>query len=221
MANRSFLLFLKIGEKIHMEKLLYEGEVFCKTIQYFTEAEIENLRHDKYDGAASIQQLRNIEVFTEDGIDKLGIANSGQLYFHSNKCHGNIYCLYGVGTETLNLDEKIIRPFNLNMDSLNFGDFAVVILQPAEFIKRLKSQIESQGFTFQFSPVTYYDEAKHNGMLSPFHKSQNFANQNEIRFWIQNDFNKDLVFRIGDISDIAKLLPKGDIGKLGYKLDDK
>lgn len=220
MVTRDYCTFIKVGEQAHMEKLLQEGEVFCKTLQYFNTDEYSSLRHDKYDGAAYIEQIKNIKLYTADGKTLLGEAQSGQLYFHNPEDKGNIYCLYGIETETLDLSSglssEITKDFNLDMNGLNFGDAAVIIFDPGEFILRVQKEVKARGFEFQHSPINYYDEKISQGELSPFTKSKKFELQKEIRFWIPNKLEEDLIFKIGDISDIAFLLPKRDIGKLGY-----
>ncbi len=199
-----------------MEKLLHDGEIFCKPFKYFKTAEQETLRHDKYEGAAYITQIRNIELLDPINKKPFAVANSGQLYHHHSEDKGNIYCLYGIETSTLDLSSDTTKAFNLDMTALNFGDTAILIFDPTEFIERVKNAVERAGHIFHFSPVIYYDEKIHQGELSPFYKSKYFRLQNEIRFWIPNKLETDLTFFIGDISDIAKLLPKDDIQKLGY-----
>ncbi len=199
-----------------MERLLLEGEIFCKPFKYFTTAEQQSLRHDKFDGAAYITQIRNIELLDPITKKPFAVASSGRLYNHHPEDKGNIYCLYGIETDTLDLSSEIIQTFNLDMNGLNFGDTSILIFDPGEFIERVKKEVERLGYVFQFSPVIYYDEKVYQGELSPFYKSKKFSLQNEIRFWVPNKLDQDLTLKIGDISDIAKLLPKDDIQKLGY-----
>lgn len=219
MSDRKFILFVKVGNQTHMEKLFHDGEVFCKTLKYFTEAEEENLRHDKHEGASYMTQMKKFEVFTEDGKTLIGTGDSGQLYFHHSRYQGNVFCLYGVETNTLSFETGKIRPFNLDISGVNFGDFAVVILNPGQFVNRVKREVEAKGLTFQYGAVDYYDEYTYQGELSPFHKSKKYVLQKEIRFWIPNALNEDLTVKIGNISDIARLLSKRDLMKLGYSPD--
>ena len=216
MATKDYCTFIKVGELKYMEKLLLEGEIFCKPFKYFTAAEQDSLRHDKYDGAAYITQIKNIELLDPVSKQPFAKASSGQLYYHQPEDKGNIYCLYGIETASLNLSADITQAFNLDMNGLNFGDTAIIIFDPGEFIERAKKEIQRLGNIFQFGPVIYYDEKSYQGELSPFYKSKKFSLQKEIRFWIPNRLDQDLTFKIGNISDIAKLLPKDDIQKLGY-----
>ena len=219
MADRKFLLFIKAGDEFHMKKLLNEGEVFCKTLKYFSQEEQNTLRHDKYEGAGQIEQIKNIEMFLEDGKTLLGKAPSGQLYFHDSELSGNIFCMYGVETESLNLEDGIIKPFVHDLSDISFGKFGVLIFKPGIFLKRVEREVKKMGFEFKFSPITYYDPRTYLGALSPFHKSNVFSKQNEIRFWIPNHLNEDLIFKIGDINDIAKILPLPEFSRLGFRPD--
>ncbi len=216
MSSRNYISFFKIGNEQHMQNLLYEGEVFCKPLEYFRNEEQETFRHDNKDGAGYISQMTNFEAFTEDGKTLIGKAKSGQLYYYHNNSHGNVYCLYGIESILMNLKAGSITPLDLDMSALNFGDYAVLIIDPTEFVKRVQSVVEKQNFTFHYGPVNYYDEYKYQGDLGVFCKSNKFSPQKEIRFWIPNKFNKELVFKIGNIEDIARLLPKSDLPKLGF-----
>ncbi len=216
MSSRKFLLFIKVGDEIHMNKLLMEGEVFCKTLNYFSNVEEKSLRYDSYEGINQIEQIRNIEVFTEDGETLLGTGKTGQLHFRGSNTAGNVFCMYGVETDSLKLESGIIKPFMHDLSNIAFGQFAVLILKPAEFISRVKQKANKMGLSFEFSPVTYYDPETHHGNLSPFHKPKSYSNQSEVRFWISNHLVQDIVINIGDMSDIAKLLPFSDISKLGF-----
>lgn len=216
MATKNYCIFIKVGENKFMEKLLLEGEIYCKNFKFFREEEKGNLRHDQFDGAAHIHQINNIELINPETKEPFAFADSGQLYFHNHDEQGNIYCLYGIETTTLDLTSKVNKAFGLNMDGLNFGDTAVIIFRPGEFLSRIKKEVEKRGFTFHCSPITYYDDKSYQGKLSPFYKSKKYSLQNEIRFWIPNKLGQDLTFTIGDITDIAGIIPRTDISKLEY-----
>lgn len=216
MKSKYYCLFIKIGDFKFMEKLLLEGEVFCKPFNYFKVFEQESFRNDKYEGASYIEQINNIKLLDPKTNRLFATAKSGQLYKHNLNDSGNIYCLYGIETSTLDLSSGETKAFNLDMNGFNFGDTAVVIYDPKEFIRRVKIEVKRNQFSFQYSPVVYYDHEQYQGELSPFYKSKIYSPQNEVRFWIPNKFENDLCFNIGNISDIATLLPKDEISKLGY-----
>jgi hypothetical protein len=213
--KRNYASFLKIGKKEYMEKLIYQGEIFCRTIEEFNSMDEKDFRGDKNEGASYIKQLSGLDL-TIDG-ESVGKIKEGQLFGRHKEDKGNVYCLYGIETNTLNLEEKSLQKFNLELEGLPFGDTAVLIFDTIEFIKRLKKAIESSGYILQIAPAKYYDNKTFEGELTPFHKTQIHEPQKEIRFWIPNKECVNKIFTIGDMSDIAYLLPKDQIHNLGYE----
>lgn len=216
MDLRYYCFFVKVGEFRFMEKLLLHGEIFCKSFKYFKSAEKENFRHDQFEGAGYVEQIKDIRLFHPETKKAFAKAETGQLYKTYHNDRGNIYCLYGLERKMFDLTSDETRPLDLNMDGLNFGDTVIIVFDPKEFTRRVKTEVKRRKFPFQCSPVIYYDHEQYEGELSPFYKSKIYSLQNEVRFWIPNKSEEDLCFNIGDISDIAILLPKDDIPKLGY-----
>ena len=212
---RHYSSFLKVGERKHMESLINDGLVFCKPLNYFSQIESKDFRGDPNEGVAYIKQVANLEILIDGKV--IGTANQGQLYYRHPDDLGNIYCMYGIETNTLNLTLKKLQKFNLNMNGLKFGDTAVFIFDPAEFISRVQKALELKGFTFQYSPIIYYDPETHEGELSPFNKSIKYSEQNEVRFWIPNNLALDLTVEIGNMSDISYLISKAEIDALEYE----
>lgn len=211
---RRYSLFIKLGEEEFMEKLLYEGELYFNTIDFFTKTELENFRKDTNDGAAYIQQLVHLELYKDD--IQIAKAPSAQLYFRHHDFRGNIYCIYAVETNTLDLSTSTIKPFTFDLSTLPFGNTAVLILDPGEFITRVKKEAKLNGYEIHASPVIYYNEKEHRGVLGPFYKSKLYESQNELRFWIPNKLNTPITLKIGNITDIARLIKKTDLNNLRY-----
>ena len=213
--QKSYISFLKVGERQYMEDLINEGTVFCKPIYYFQNIESKDLRGDENEGASHLEQISDLEVrFIEQVIGK---ADQGHLYLRNPNEQGNIYCLYGIETHTLDKESKQRMKLNLNMSGLSFGDTAVLIFDTREFINRVQKAFELEGLNSECSPVIYYDHKTFNGKLTPFHKSSKYACQNEVRFWIPNMLNRDLTIKIGNMSDISYLLPKEKTDSLYYQ----
>ena len=213
--TRDFASFIKFGEKEHMEKLHFEGEVYCKPISYFNQIEEKDFRGDKNDGVAYLKQIKDIR-FKHQGMT-IATALKGQLYGRNPKDIGNIYCLFGLATENLNLELKESQKLNINLNGVNFGDTAVWIYDPGEFKKRVEKALKKNNYEFNFSPVVYLDYSKYEGELSPFTKSDIYKPQSEVRFWIPNQKNCDLKINIGNISDISGILPVDIFDKLEYE----
>ena len=98
---------------------------------------------------------------------------------------------------------------------LSFGDTALIVLNRAEFIHRVKVGAEKAGYKIHFDQVKYYDPSidggnKYislvDGMWNiAFWKRDSYAYQQEVRFLFSpGDENKDHIeLDIGDISDIT------------------
>ena len=213
--TRLYSSFLKVGEKKHMESLIRKGIVFTRPIQYYRQIESKNLQGDPNEGSAYINQIKNLEISL--GGTLIGIANRGQVYFTHPEDQGNIFCLYGIETNALTLEEKRLQKFNFSLSGLNFGDTAVLIFDPGEFIRRVEDAAKIKGLDIQCAPVNYFNADTFNGELSPFYKSRKYADQKEVRIWIPNKLNLDLTFEVGNLSDISVMVPIKDIDSLEYQ----
>ena len=125
---KDYASFIKISEKKYIEELFYKGEVYCKPIRYFSNVDTKDFRGDKNEGAAYIKQIRNHKINE--------LEFSGQLYGYHPDDLGNIYCLFGIEEQHLNLKIKTLKKLNLNMNGLPFGDTGIIIYDPGEFISR-------------------------------------------------------------------------------------
>jgi hypothetical protein len=214
-SSRNYASFLKVGSRKHMESLINKGIVFTRPIQYYRQIESKNLQGDPHEGSAYIKQINNLELSI--GGKVIGIAKKGQIYLTHPEDQGNIFCLYGIETNSLNFELKRLHKFNFNLSGLSFGDTAVFIFEPAEFVLRVEKAAKIKGFDIQCSPVNYFDPEKHEGELSPFWKSSRYADQKEVRLWIPNKLNQDLTFELGNMSDICVLVPVFEIDTLEYQ----
>jgi hypothetical protein len=212
--EKIYTSFIKFGDKTFMEKLFYDGEIHCNTLNYFSEEEYKDLRTDKYDGADYLFQAKDLKFKHKDEL--LATAEFGQVYRKNINLIGNIFCLYGVENEVLELTSTS-KKLKLNLDKINWGDTAVFIFNTQEFLKRMKTVIENEGFKYNISPLTYYEEKTFEGNLTPFHKrKQLYETQKEVRYWIPNNVNQIKKFYIGNMSDISFIIPKNEIKKLKY-----
>lgn len=209
--EKIYLSFIKFGEKEHMEKLFYEGELYCNTINYFPELRSINKMADEYDGADSIYQAKNLKIKLHDKI--LATADKAQFYKRDLSLKGNIYCLYGIEENDLALTDKLSK-LNLDLTAIDWGDTAVFIYDTKEFLRRVQTALESQEKEFEISPVIYYNQETYQGKLTPFHKRKLFEDQNEIRYWIHNTINDVIKIYIGNMSDISFIIPKSMINEL-------
>lgn len=210
--DKNFASFIKFGEKKYMEKLYFDGEIFCKNLNYFIQLDEESLRGDKYDGSAYIKQAKDLKIKHKGEI--IATATNGQLFGRDPNNTGNIYCLYGISSDHINFDKKINQKLNVDIQSVEFAETAVLNYQPLEFINRILDEIVKNGFDCEFSPIIYLDENVYEGELNHFNKRKKYESQSEVRIWIPNKINQDLKFNIGSIEDISVLYPKEMMLKL-------
>lgn len=215
--ERNYSSFIKFGEKEYMEKLYNEGEVFCRSIDYFPTIDDENFRGDKIDGIAYLMQMHNLKISHQGNV--IVTSDNGQIFGRNPSQKGNIYCLFGLSSETLNCKSKASQKLILNLDSLGFGDTVIWIFDPAEFIKRVRKAVLKEGFQIEISPIVYLDYETYEGELSPFTKSKKYEPQCEVRFWIPNAMNVDQTFKIGNISDISELMSRDMLDKVEYEIE--
>lgn len=212
--EKHYQSFIKFGEKIHMEKLFYEGEMYCNTLNHFSEIEYNDSRTDKYDGADYLIQGKNLKLKLEN--ITLATAENIQIYRRDLDQFGNIYCLYGIENTDLKLTDTFLK-MNLDLTSINWGDTAIFIYNTKEFLRRVRIALELKKINFEISPIIYYDHKTYKGKLSPFHKRKElFEYQKEIRYWMPNSINSIQNINIGNISDISCIIPKKDINEIEY-----
>jgi hypothetical protein len=212
--KKKYRSFIKIGEKTNMERLFFEGELYCNSINYFSELENKNKMADEYDGADSILQVKNLKIKLNSKI--LATAEKAQLYRRDSDLKGNIYCLYGIEDCDFKLTDHFIK-LDLDITFINWGDTAVIIYDTKEFLRRVQVAFQLENKKFEISPVIYFDQKTYEGNLTPFHKrKQLFVGQKEVRFWIPNAFNDVVKIYIGNMSDIGFIIPKSKINEIEY-----
>jgi hypothetical protein len=212
--DKHYQSFIKFGEKIHMEKLFHEGEMYCNTLNHFADMEYNDSRTDKYDGTDYLIQGKNLKI----KLDNKTFATSDKIQIYRKNLDqlGNVYCLYGIENTYLKLTDTFLK-MNLDLSSITWGDTAVFIYDTKEFLKRVREALELKKMKFEISPIIYYDEKTYQGKLTPFHKRKElFEPQKEVRYWIPKSFNSIQKINIGSISDISFIIPKMDIPKLEY-----
>ena len=194
-----------------MENLLYIDELFCNTIEYFRKVDSESLLFDAHEGLNEIIQgklklnLKNVAYTAEKA--QLGIRN--------NFMKGNLYCFYGLKSSEIK-PTKSLRKLELDVSQINWGDTLIIILDTVEFRNRIDRELKKQGLDYKMKPIIYYDFDIYNGKLSIFNKRKEYEKQSEIRLYIKSIENRPFKFNIGNIEDIAFLLPKSEIEKLMY-----
>ena len=194
---------VKVGSEFFMKKLLEEGEVFMRTLEYYRKLENDGAdcsdgRGDAYEGIDAITQATAICIGEEEFPTSFTIRHSLPGGYK-----GLIYCLYGVYDDSYSCD-KLVLPNEMS----GLGDTVVVIKDPMAFIDRcVTAARKAEAGKTAAGSVGYYDETEGDYFLSPFWKRQKFAPQSEYRLYIPCNNKGDFTLRVGSIEDIADIFP--------------
>ena len=185
-------------------------------LQFFKEDAKDQERRDTSEGASQIDQVSRLKIQFEDKTIEMAregapfSLTSGQLRTFDPNYSGNIYSM--MGPDPLFIDQV----GKIDARNCDFGDTALLILEPKTFIDRLIAAIEKEKHFYYFDKVKYYDEREYSGPLDIFHKPQTYAHQLEFRFFIPSQEKKPLTFNLGSLEDITKMIPAQDLPKLKF-----
>ena len=208
-AGKTPVTLVKVCDKIFMKKLLEEGEVFMRPLEYYRKLEndggdLSDGRGDAYEGIDAITQATAIYIGGKEIETPFTIRHN-----FPNGNRGLIYCLYGVYNDSYANGELILPDAMKEM-----GDTAVVIKDPMSFIDRCVAAARNAGAgQIAAGSVGYYDETEGDYFLSPFGKRQKFKSQSEYRLYIPCNKKGDFTLSIGSIEDIADIFPLSDFLK--------
>lgn len=206
--NNEFLM-VKFGEEKYMHKFYKEGELYLNTISYFKNIEDNKMRGDNNENLTQIFQsdkttviINNQSVDTKGPIrtynpqdDKYQFTN---IFSMSTLCKG----------DSLREDGRI---FNEKVKGL--GNTLVIIYNLNEFFSMLQSklkELEGNGkiLFYSYKRVKYLDLNTYHGGMDIFCKSKDYSYQTEWRLGMEISENNSnpFSFKIGSISDIAKII---------------
>lgn len=200
----------KIGNAEHIVALLNHGELYLNTIDWFRQADQNTERFDGLEGAVEIDQVSWIKLRDEQGKEfefsrpehpkhhpAHGVLRSAHVLTHEDRLKGNIFSCTGVAVGEGPKFRKLDRRFG------QFGDAAILIENPNQFLTRVEKALQELGLKYLISPVTYYDPSSFIGKLGVFMKKDMHSYQHEVRIWVKSDSNEPIKLRLGSLRDIA------------------
>jgi len=183
------------------------GELYLNTNKFFGEIDgADTVRFDPFDGIDQSLQVKEISIAApgEDWTPIGGIINP--VVFRSTESERlNVFCMYM-------LTDQSDQTFDTR--NLAFGETAVLIANPIEFLRRVKVAATALGKEAFHGPVEYVDKQTYHGGMGPFRKFNDHDYQNEFRIVLTNGTGEPCRLNIGDIRDIAVKGPSKDIPKL-------
>jgi len=197
MNEERLIAIFKLGQKIHMEELLYEGHVFMNNVSYFAKIEDDSPRSDPDEGTRYCLNADGATFRRKQGTEWQTIGSlSGAMRFRSDVlASANLYCLHA------RTERDYGKVFIL--DQLGFGDAYVLFLNSDEFLRRVQEAATKIGQRLQSRVVEYVDRSHYTGAMGIFRKFSEHAKDREFRIALLPGTGQPLSLRLGDLSDIA------------------
>jgi len=195
---------IKFGKLEHLLQLQNEGLLYMNNLQYFWELEDED-RGDPLDCIAQVHRGPKMGFTLPDG-KEVFMEGEWTIRMHPREYDKiNIFCMYA-------LRPIVEGSFPVDKRNFRLGDHALLLINPAEFLRRIESTLKSQRIVGDANLVEYVDD-KHTGDLGPFRKLSKFAYQSEWRLVCYNGPARPREIRVGSIADISVILSSDEINK--------
>jgi hypothetical protein len=204
---------LKFGEKEHIQEFRSNGLLYMNTLGMFHQLESDMARGDCFEGSTTIIQPKHLEMvldaskigFSTLTVNPLELAGPFRIGLQ-NTASCNIYCMFAITkpTDEVLFDRKIMQ----------FGDSCVLILNPAEFLKRVFQAAQKAGLSPSCGLVEYYNANEYSGETGRFRKRSIFAYQNEYRIAVEPGSNAPLKLYVGSLIDItSEVIPSSEVNQ--------
>ncbi len=136
----------------------------------------------------------------------------------------NIVCMYAALYR--NEEDKSIEGIAVPDDYVKFGDYAVLIANAAEFVKRVEYAVQRERYCMWRRAIRYVDRSAFDvEMISEeidvaFLKSQTYESEQEYRFAIDTEIDGTNAIKldIGSIRDIAVRVSTAEINSVVKRL---
>lgn len=215
-------LLIKYGPEKYMRRLLEHGEVYMNTLVSYRGNEHDAERHDPYEGLERIMQMKGAKLTRKNSVtgkdEEVALLTGGIGRIRNSDLDNiNVYCMFHFVIpfdEDVSLGE-VVDPRVWS----GFGDAAVVIGDAADFVTRVKNEAHRRGLSHWRSSVEYVDMSKRHDEVGPFVKDLAFSHQQELRIAVFDHTAelRPITVRIGNIADIACLVPARDVGKISVQ----
>jgi len=196
---------VKFGQYKHICQLRDEGLLYMNNLPYFWQIEDEELRGDKFDGVAEVMRGSSGTVTPENDPENPVTVGKWVIRRHPPQPEKiNIFCMCAV--------RPSVGSFPVDKMNFRFGDYALILTNPQEFIDTISSQLKSQNSRHRADLVKYVGD-DYRGVFGPFRKLIKFAYQSEWRLVCYDGIGKERIFRIGDIKDICIVVESNKVNQ--------
>lgn len=213
-------MYMKFGEKKHLEQMQKDGTFYCNTITYFSQLEDES-RGDSFESVIKLKYFDKAIFQIRDANDSsaewLNLNTNNVSYNeHYKEPLGNLFCMSAF---TISIGNEI-STFQFNERFLKF-EYCFMIMNQPLFMERLESALEKLPIEFCKGNVEYIDLKKYSGRKTLFQKDIKYNWQEEYRVVLNTDHyktNAPFIFSIGSIEDISQIFDLKQTRRLEYKL---
>jgi hypothetical protein len=196
---------VKFSHFNHVCQLRDEGLLYMNNLPYFWKIEDENLRGDKYDGVAEIKRGNSgTATFKNDPRNQVKITSWSIGIQPPQPENINLFCMCAV--------RPSVGSFPVDERNVQFGDYAIILTNPQEFINRISLQLRSQHVKHKADLVEYVSD-DYRGEIGPFRKLLKHAYQSEWRLVCYGGNGEARIFRIGSISDICIVVKSSEVNQ--------
>lgn len=193
---------IKFGQQEHIIQLRDEGLLHLNNLPYFWEIEDKELRGDPFDGVDEVAR-GHIAKFTFPEGKEVTLEGNWTIRMHPFEPERiKIFCMYAL--------RPLIGSFPVNEKNFQFGDYALVLIKPQEFIDRIALTLKAQGIKGKADLVEYVDD-EYAGKVGPFKKLKRFSYQSEWRLVCFDGPGKTMTIRIGSIRDISTIIRSDEV----------
>ena len=164
---------VKFGCLKHLQQLQDDGLLYMNNLPYFWKTEDDELRGDPYDSVDEVARGSKARILLQDGTEVPFESTNWAIRIHPfEPARINVFCMYA------------LRPsagsFPVDDRNYKFGDCALVVTEPQEFIDRVATRLRKEGISGKADLVEYVDD-QYIGKIGPFRKLGQFAYQSEWR----------------------------------------
>lgn len=196
---------IKFGREVDLLQLRDKGLLYMNKLPYFWGIEDEELRGDPFDCVAEVTRGPKVTMRQPDGSD-LVIGGNWVIRMHPPTPEKiNIFSMYAL--------RPVIGNFPIDERNFRFGQHALVMLNPQEFMTRIEAILKASEIEAKGDLVEYVDD-DHTGKLGPFKKLRKFAYQSEWRLVCMGGSGGPRKIQIGSIRDISALIRCDEINTL-------
>ena len=213
-------VYIKFGQKEHLEKMQKEGLFYCNTITFFSKLE-DDLRGDPFESVSKLKYYEKaifqLKPVNEPSAEWKSLNANDVLYKeHFEEPLGNLFCMSAFKMTP----KKEISLFNFDERFLEKFEYCLMILRQDLFIERLQLALAKLEFKTCIKLVEYYNLHKFSGSKTLFQKDIKYNWQEELRIVLYTDkyeMNDPYRFSIGSIEDISEIIDLKKTKKLEYK----